>query len=116
MILYTITGAVADLINRDRMVTAPANADERAFADHWNRRVRRNYGQGYRVTLMAPVWVFNWIMDTLDEQTNYATHGSAREIKGMKSLRADMTRDGIRKREIDGPTRIELIKAGYIIA
>lgn len=116
MITLSLNGAVTEFVNGTSMVCDPQNTDEQAFADHWNRRTERNYGRGYRTTLTAPAWVFNWVMDTAEILLDSGAEATTKERKGVRDLLSAMTAAGIRKADVDGPTRLELIEAGYLTA
>ena len=116
MITLSLNGAVTEFVNGTSMVCDPQNTDEQAFADHWNRRTERNYGRGYRTTLAAPAWVFNWIADDAEMFIdNFSEDASAAEIRAAKRIIADIIKAGIRN-YADGPTRNELVEGGYLSA
>lgn len=117
MITVNIGGPVANYIDGTGMVTEPRNADERAFADHWNRRTIRRYGRGSRVTLTAPGWVFNWIADEIENLIySPGMDVSNAEVKSGRQFLALLTRgvSGVYRNPEDGPTRDELIRTGYL--
>lgn len=116
MITLSLNGAVTEYINGTSIACEPSNADERAFADHWNRRTERVYGRGFRSTLTAPAWVFNWIMNELEILLDQGIETTAKERKGVRDLLAAMKSAGVRRLDTDGPTGLELIEAGYLSA
>ena len=82
MITMNLSGAVAEYINGRDMIENPSTADERAFADYWTSRTERVDGRGYRATLTAPAWVFNWIADDAEMFIdNFSEDASAAEIR-----------------------------------
>jgi hypothetical protein len=118
MVTIAISGHVAEMVKVSDMIANPAHSpDMRAYADYWGSRTERRYGNrgGYRVTLTAPAWVLNWIMDTLDDiQYRTATDLTRVQRKAIAELRSEMlVRRNIRKYE-DGPSRAELEDTGYL--
>jgi hypothetical protein len=114
MITVSLNGAVTDFINGTSMVENPSCPDEKAFADHWGNRTERTYGRGYRATLTAPAWVFNWIADFVEPLLKSGMEATPQERNGARELRTTLTREGVRKADYDGPTALELEAAGYL--
>lgn len=112
MITLSLTGTAADYINNRSMVKNPSTPDERAFADFW--RKRRESLKGHRVTLTAPEWVMNWIADDFEALALTGAERTSAEASGMDKFVKAVLNAGIRKPEADGPTRLELIEAGYL--
>ncbi|AFU62237.1 hypothetical protein TG1_42 [Streptomyces phage TG1] len=116
--LHTValTGSVADFLAGTEMIENPRTADERALRDYFNGGTVRNFGRSYRLTITAPAWVFNWLMDAASVLTGAGAEATAAEIKGVHKMREEMLNAGVERNREDGPTNAELIEGGYLPA
>lgn len=113
MITFTLNRAATEIIAESELVTDPRGVDGQAFLDHWNRRTQRTFGRGYRTSLTAPVWVFNWLMDTLAPVLSDRTSHTRAEWAGAQELCSYLSDSGLRNHE-DGPTANELMASGHL--